>query len=76
MVRLFVTQLTSLRNNRAWKWILRSIQWDVVYPSREGDCPLLLPADDRNVTGGLRPDRGWDLRNRGFVIKINKLLRF
>ena len=25
--------------------------------------------------GGLRPDRGWDLRNRGLVVKFNKLFR-
>ena len=37
---------------------------------------FVVYTDDRDVTGGLRPDRGWDLRNRGFVIKINKLLRF
>ena len=32
--------------------------------------------DDRDVTGGLRPDRGWDLRNRGLVVKLNRLFRF
>ncbi len=37
---------------------------------------FVVYTDDRDVTGGLRPDRGWDLRNRGLVIKINKLLRF
>ena len=37
---------------------------------------FVVYTDDRDVTGGLRPDRGWDLRNRGFVVKINKLLRF
>ena len=37
---------------------------------------FVVYTDDRDVTGGLRPDRGWNLRNRGFVIKINKLLRF
>ena len=30
---------------------------------------------DRDVAGALRPDRGWDLRNRGFVVKINRLFR-
>ena len=35
-----------------------------------------VAADDRDVTGGLRPDRGWDLRNRGFVVKFNRLFRF
>ena len=37
---------------------------------------FVVYTDDRDVTGGLRPDRGWNLQNRGFVIKINKLLRF
>ena len=37
---------------------------------------FVVYTDDRDVTGGLRPDRGWELRNRGFVVKINKLLRF
>ena len=32
--------------------------------------------DDRDVTGGLRPDRGWHLRNRGLVVKLNRLFRF
>ena len=30
---------------------------------------------DRGFAGALRPDRGWDLRNRGFVVKINRLFR-
>ena len=30
---------------------------------------------DRDVTDFLRPNRGWDLRNRGFVVKINRLFR-
>lgn len=33
-------------------------------------------ADDRDVTGGRWPDRGWDLRNRGFGIQFNRLFRF
>ena len=37
---------------------------------------FLVYTDDHDVTGGLRPDRGWDLRNRGFVVKFNKLFRF
>ena len=37
---------------------------------------FVVYTDDRDVTGGLRPDRGWKLRNRGFVVKINKLFRF
>ncbi len=36
---------------------------------------FVVYTDDRDVTGGLRPDRGWDLRNRGFVVKFNKLFR-
>ena len=30
---------------------------------------------DRGFTDVLRPNRGWDLRNRGFVVKINRLFR-
>ena len=30
---------------------------------------------DRDVADALRPRRGWDLRNRGFVVKINRLFR-
>ena len=37
---------------------------------------FLVYTDYRDVTGGLRPDRGWDLRSRGFVIKINKMFRY
>ncbi|MCY4637096.1 MAG: DUF5916 domain-containing protein [Acidobacteria bacterium] len=37
---------------------------------------FVVYTDDRDVTGGLRPDRGWDLRNRGFVVKFNRLFRF
>ena len=39
---------------------------------------FVVYTDDRDVSrGGLRPDRsGWDLRNRGFVIKFNRLFRF
>ena len=37
---------------------------------------FVVYTDDRDVTGGLRPDRGWHLRNRAFVVKINKLFRF
>ncbi len=37
---------------------------------------FVVYTDDRDVTGGLRPDRGWDLRNRGLVVKFNKLFRF
>ncbi len=36
---------------------------------------FVVYTDDRDVTGGLRPDR-WDLRNRGFVVKFNRLFRF
>ena len=36
---------------------------------------FVVYTDDRDVTGGLRPDRGWALRNRGLVIKINRLFR-
>ena len=37
---------------------------------------FLVYTDYRDVTGGLRPDRsGWDLENRGFVVKVNKLFR-
>jgi TolB-like protein len=37
---------------------------------------FVVYTDDRDVAGGLRPDRGWDLRNRGFVVKFNRLFRF
>ena len=37
---------------------------------------FVVYTDDRDVTGGFRPDRGWDLRNRGFVVKFNRLFRF
>ena len=36
---------------------------------------FVVYTDDRDV-GGLRPDRGWDLRNRGLVVKFNRLFRF
>ena len=37
---------------------------------------FVVYTDDRDVTDGFRPDRGWDLRNRGFVVKFNRLFRF
>ena len=37
---------------------------------------FVVYTDDRDVTGGLRPDRGWELRNRALVIKFNRLFRF
>ncbi len=38
---------------------------------------FVVYTDDRDVSrNGLRPDRGWDLRNRGFVVKFNRLFRF
>ena len=37
---------------------------------------FVVYTDDRDVTGGLRPDRGWRLRNRGLVVKLNRLFRF
>ena len=37
---------------------------------------FVVYTDDRDVTGGLRPDRGWALRNRGLVVKLNRLFRF
>ena len=37
---------------------------------------FVVYTDDHDVAGGLRPDRGWDLRNRGLVVKFNKLFRF
>ena len=37
---------------------------------------FVVYTDDRDVTQGFRPDRGWDLRNRGFVVKFNRLFRF
>ena len=37
---------------------------------------FLVYTDYRDITGGHRPDRGWDLRSRGFVIKINKMFRY
>ncbi len=36
---------------------------------------FVVYTDDRDVTGGLRPDRGWELRNRGLVVKLNRLFR-
>ena len=36
---------------------------------------FVVYTDDRDVTGSLRPDRGWALRNRGLVVKINRLFR-
>ena len=36
---------------------------------------FVVYTDYRDVTGSLRPNRGWDLRSRGFVIKINRLFR-
>ena len=36
---------------------------------------FVVCTDDRDVTGSLRPDRGWHLRNRGLVVKINRLFR-
>ena len=37
---------------------------------------FVVYTDDHDVTGALRPDRGWSLRNRGLVVKFNKLFRF
>ena len=38
---------------------------------------FVVYTDDRDVSrNGLLPDRGWDLRNRGFVVKFNRLFRF
>ena len=37
---------------------------------------FVVYTDDRDVSAGFRPDRGWDLRNRGFVVKFNRLFRF
>ena len=37
---------------------------------------FVVYTDDRDVTNGFRPDRGFDLRNRGFVVKFNRLFRF
>lgn len=37
---------------------------------------FVVYSDDHDVTGALRPDRGWDLRNRGFAVKFNRLFRF
>ena len=37
---------------------------------------FVVYTDDRDVTNGFRPDRGLDLRNRGFVVKFNRLFRF
>ena len=52
-------------------------------PSRPaGDARLELGLERRqalarlDVTNGFRPDRGHDLRNRGFVVKFNRLFRF
>ena len=41
-----------------------------------GNELFMVYTDYRDVTGGLRPNRGWDLRTRGFVIKINKIFRY
>ena len=51
----------------------KSMTWNQNWIRQAGSS---VYTDDRDVTGGLRPDRGWDLRNRGFVVKFNKLLRF
>ena len=37
---------------------------------------FVVYTDDRDVTNGFRPDRGLDLRNRGLVVKFNRLFRF
>ncbi len=37
---------------------------------------FVVYTDDRDITNGFRPDRGFDLRNRGFVVKFNRLFRF
>ena len=37
---------------------------------------FVVYTDDRDVTRGWRPNRDWDLRNRGFVVKFNRLFRF
>ena len=37
---------------------------------------FVVYTDYRDVTDGLRPNRGGDLRTRGFVIKINKMFRY
>ncbi len=37
---------------------------------------FVVYTDDRDITNGFRPDRGLDLRNRGFVVKFNRLFRF
>ena len=37
---------------------------------------FVVYTDDRDVTNGFRPHRGLDLRNRGFVVKFNRLFRF
>ena len=37
---------------------------------------FVVYTDDRDVTNGFRPDRGLDLRNRGFVVKFNRPFRF
>ena len=36
---------------------------------------FVVYTDYRDVTGGLRPDRGWNLRSRGLVIKVNRMFR-
>ena len=36
---------------------------------------FVVYTDERDVSAGLRPDRGWALRNRGFVVKLNRLFR-
>jgi len=37
---------------------------------------FVVYTDDRDVSEGFRPARGWDLRNRGLVVKFNRLFRF
>ena len=37
---------------------------------------FVVYTDDRDITRGFLPDRGFDLRNRGFVVKFNRLFRF
>ncbi len=37
---------------------------------------FVVYTDDRDITNGFLPDRGFDLRNRGFVVKFNRLFRF
>ena len=44
--------------------------------AERGSGLFVIYSDDCDVTGGLRPDRGWGLHNRGFVVKFNRLFRF